>query len=456
MPGIFDYLFGPKDAREELNSGGVDASMQPTELPQALPQPYGGMVGSQLDDYIKAHPGPNALSESTPSQNRSPASPQPAPPVNKLIENGKRIKELEANPVQNAAPIGQVLAKLTGQEPNELRDAQQQRNQLQLMAILGRAGQQAGAAIANRADIKPDDEGYRTLLAAAEQPISDIKTEKALAAETSKNKKLAAEAKTAEQQSDPTSDVSQIARDLYEKTMHKKAPPNASAAQLKDMDNVFARIFAAEENRKDRQDNKKLFANQKRSAEQSKAYTALRERVESFRGNAKAQQASKDVLAADKALQMVEHKDPNSLTMQDLRLLSEELGKIASGGVPGEHGVQQLMPNNLKTKFAEMQNFMLSKPSDAQAGEYIARNMEYLKDMRGVAQNALDSYQLNIAKGYKNRVSSDDWDEFKSDYPTLFNKSENEHSSNEVERLDPKSGKIVVYDAKTKKPIRWK
>ena len=34
--------------------------------------------------------------------------------------------------------------------------------------------------------------------------------------------------------------------------------------------------------------------------------------------------------------------------------------------------------------------------------------------------------------------------------------SANQGASNEIERLDPKSGRVAVYDSKTKKPLRWK
>ena len=147
-----------------------------------------------------------------------------------------------------------------------------------------------------------------------------------------------------------------------------------------------------------------------------KAYTEMRKNMETFRGNTGAQQASVALQNADKALAIVKNKDPNSLTTQDLTLFADEMGKIASGGVPGEHGVQALMPNNAQTQYAKLVNFLSSKPTDAQAGEYIKHNMSYLNDMRDVAAGTLSKYRENIAKGYKHRVAPEDYDEASQDY----------------------------------------
>ena len=159
-----------------------------------------------------------------------------------------------------------------------------------------------------------------------------------------------------------------------------------------------------------------MIQSNKMGTEQDKAYTAMRHDLESFRGNQAAQQAALKIQNADTALAIVKNKDPNTLSTQDLNLLANEMGKLASGGVPGEHGVQAMMPNNLQTKYAEMQSFLLSKPSDAQAGEYIKRNMAYLDEMKQVAQSTLGNYRANIAKGYKNRVKPEDYASASTDY----------------------------------------
>lgn len=167
----------------------------------------------------------------------------------------------------------------------------------------------------------------------------------------------------------------------------------------------------------------------KKDKEQGKAYSELINHLETFRGNRAAQQASQDVYSANKTLAMVANKDPNTLTTQDLSLLASEMAKIATGGVPGEHGVQQLMPNNLNTKLAEMQSFLMSKPSDANAAEYIKKNMSYLKEMSGEANKTLANYRNNIVKGYKSRIRPEDYNEVVNTYGLGEKPSENIQSN---------------------------
>jgi hypothetical protein len=188
-------------------------------------------------------------------------------------------------------------------------------------------------------------------------------------------------------------------------------------------DNRDARALAAKQHSQDLAMKYKEMADYKQNAAdtkakdaQDKAYTTMRHELETFRGNQAAQQAAVKVQNADTALAIVKNKDPNSLTVQDLTLLAEEMGKIATGGVPTEHGVQALMPNTMTSKFAAFQSFLANKPTDAQAGEFIKHNMEYLEQMKDVAKDTLNTYRSNIAKGYKSRVRDDQYGEAAQDY----------------------------------------
>ncbi len=228
---------------------------------------------------------------------------------------------------------------------------------------------------------------------------------------------------TLQREMDPNSQESKTAQALASKMMPGKDFSNATAAQLKTSIPTMEKMYNIEQNRLARQDtlnasksDKTKKEEEKKVADQAKAYTDLRSHLENFRGNQAAQQASKDVYSAGKALELVSDRDPNELTTQDLTLLSNEIGKIASGGIPGEHGVQAMMPNTMRTKYAEMQSFLSGKPSDAEAGEFVKRNMKYLKGMVGESKKVLKTYRNSIAKGYKGRVSQTDYDEAVNDY----------------------------------------
>jgi hypothetical protein len=257
----------------------------------------------------------------------------------------------------------------------------------------------------------------------------DIFTEQSKAGKNVKNFEQLAE----QEKNDPSSQVSKDFRD-YAKKFGVTLPSSTSAVNAeKVMPYAFKQFEASELQKSKHEDLKykyqelkamkdiseanKAKANVGKDEEkQGKAYSELRNKLETFRGNQAAQQASKDVLSADKALQLVKNKDPNTLTTQDLALLAQEISKIAQGGVATEHGITNLMPNNLQTKAAEVQNFLFSKPTDAQAGEYIKKNMKYLDEMKNVAQGTLSTFRKNITKGYKGRISPEQEAEVMQDY----------------------------------------
>ncbi len=173
-------------------------------------------------------------------------------------------------------------------------------------------------------------------------------------------------------------------------------------------------LKTAETNAQSRNDLRQQAMDMKATDAQSKAYTTMRKDLESFRGNQSVQQAAIAVQNSDKALALVNSKP----TSQNLALLADEMGKIASGGVPGEHGVQALLPNNLNTKVAEIQAWVTGHPnaSAADVTEYLDNNREYINQVRGIAAQALHSYRSNIAKGYRARVSPDQFQEASDDY----------------------------------------
>jgi len=226
-----------------------------------------------------------------------------------------------------------------------------------------------------------------------------------------------------QRESDPNSQESLMAQSMAKQMMPKGDFSNSTATDLKASLPMLEKMYNVEQNRLSRQDTlnanqgaKAEKQNEKQKQDQDKAYSDMRKDLETFRGNRPVQQAALDTYSAQKALALVKDKDPNTLTTQDLALLNNEIAKIATGGIPGEHGVQALMPNTLKTKAAEMQSFIMSKPSDAEAGEFVKKNLNYLQGMVNESNKNVRAYRSNLMKGYKNRVRKEDMDEAMSDY----------------------------------------
>ena len=298
---------------------------------------------------------------------------------------------------------------------SKLKAAQSTANSNQLLAGLARAGGTISSAIA-KTNV-PDQSAYNALDKNAQAPVDQVEADQATAVKQIKLNSDASEAKVTAAENDPDSEQSKAFRAALGQVPGVKAAYGDAFDDLTaaDKQNVFD-VIKTKEQIDARRADKQAAAAGKNDINQDKAYTALRKDLESFKQNPAAKQAAADVYSASKALAIVSGKNPDSLTTQDLSLLTSEIAKVATGGVPTEHGITVLMPNNLQTKFAEMQNFLTSKPTDAEAGEYIKHNMAYLKDMTNEANKVVSNYRSNIAKGYRNRVKPDDYAEAQSDY----------------------------------------
>jgi hypothetical protein len=298
---------------------------------------------------------------------------------------------------------------------SKLKAAQSTSNDNQLLAGLARAGGTISSAIARTA--APDQSVYNALDKNAQTPVDQVEADQATAVKQIKLNSDASEAAVTAAENDPDSEQSKAFRAALAQVPGVKAAYGDEFEDLTaaDKQNVFD-VIKTKEQIDGRRADKQAARDSKTDVNQDKAYTSMRKDLESFKGNGVAKQAAMDVYSASKALTLVNGKDPDTLTTQDLANLTSEISKIATGGVPTEHGVTVLMPNNLQTKFAEMKNFLESKPTDANAGAYIQHNMAYLKDMTGEANKVVNNYRSNIAKGYRNRVKPDDYAEAQTDY----------------------------------------
>jgi hypothetical protein len=151
---------------------------------------------------------------------------------------------------------------------------------------------------------------------------------------------------------------------------------------------------------------------------QSESTQKMRKDLETFRGNPAAAQAGKDVLSADKAVNYVKKKlaSGQPISRQELALQIDEMEKIATGGSGTEAGRIELTPDNASTAFAAIKEKITSAPTDAAAAEYVRNNIAYIEDMKNTAQKAITSYRTGLAKGYKNLVSPQDYQDALDDY----------------------------------------
>jgi hypothetical protein len=350
--------------------------------------------------------------------------------------NIQKYKDLLAkssgqSPVVSRMNTGDAINSLLGKRSEQLNSAQNLRNNLQLLAGLQHAGQTIGSAFVPMSNVRPNEQLYQSQMAAAERPIQDVMTRQSLLNQATKDVLMHAQAQKQMAYQDPSSPESEAFRKAVMTInpgiakVYGDSFKDITAADkelifdpIKLKEQIDARKDIAEQNRMMKQSTLQAQMDNKRSDADSKA----RQAVFSFRGNAGAQQASKDVLSTAKALDLI--NQPGIKTTQDLQLIAQELGKVASGGVPGAHEIYALLPSNLKTKTAELINFISSKPTNAQADEYLQRNKKYLNEIRSTAVDTLKNYQLNMAKGFKNKMHPDEYSDLQKDISSQYSMPE--------------------------------
>lgn len=337
---------------------------------------------------------------------------------------------------QSPAPINPIIAAYL-QNKQEMAQAQQTASQNQLIAGLARAsGTLAHSApMASPSDPAPYDvldrnaqAPVQNLLAKQKAGMQGVEDQQTLSSLVSNQSKIQAEA-------DPNSPNSKIAQQMASDMLPKMKDQfaNMPASQILSALPQLKGVYDVQMKHLDRQEKTQEMAdaNSERQNEadqrlaiigqkttdqmggaQDKAYTSMRKDLETFRGNQSAQQAALAVQNGQKALALT-NSEPTS---QNLNLLADEMGKLASGGVPGEHGTQALLPNNLNTKLAQMKAFITSNPSSADVKQYLDNNRDYVNQVMEVSKDTLGAYRSNIAKGYRNRVKPEDFQEAADDY----------------------------------------
>ena len=150
---------------------------------------------------------------------------------------------------------------------------------------------------------------------------------------------------------------------------------------------------------------------------------AVRQLLESARGNPAVGQAEKDLQAADKFDALINLKgDPNKLSPQLVQLASSEIGKMASGGVPTIHELQGLNPDNLPKGLATAAQMFNATPSAANQGEFLKEYALYVGDLRHVAQGIITDKYGRIVEGSRDAVGEKNYENNKRIYVNRFMK----------------------------------
>lgn len=319
-----------------------------------------------------------------------------------------------------AQPMNPVLQQYF-QNKNQMANAQKQANNNEMITGLARAGASLSAGLA-RSSAPVDQKPFDAMAATDQQPVTDLQNQqKAETADLSNQKSALSNSKDQADQ-DPNSPQSIAAKNMVKKLYPGKFDDSTldglSAADLTDKIykplELDEKIQAHKDEMRSKSADRAVAMSGKSDENQNKAYTDLVNHSESARGNPAVQQAMTGILNANKALKIADSGQP--VNRQQLRLLADELGKIATGGVPGEHGTESLMPDNLQTRFAKLKEFLSSNPTDADAAQYVKVNSDYLHQMVDVSNDTLHTHYRRLLSGYEDRISDTQKEKYKKEY----------------------------------------
>lgn len=132
--------------------------------------------------------------------------------------------------------------------------------------------------------------------------------------------------------------------------------------------------------------------------------------------NPEVQQAYRDRYAASKALTLVSKYDPDKLSPQQVKLLTSELTKIATGGVPTSTEMAALTPSSYESKFKELVSRVLNKPTEANLGAFVKQYQDYLKDLNDNAQKVIKDKMGRVIELKRGSVGEDNYNLLQKQY----------------------------------------
>lgn len=311
-----------------------------------------------------------------------------------------------------------------------LRGAQDKENDNRLISGLGQAFTTLnnGAIGLSTKSAPPKDissEFYKEQMKNADAPVRNIKDQQAKDLE------------------DPNSNASQSARQLAGSVLQKAgfSPSMIDGMSHDDILKQFPQ-FAGLLTHKDATDANRLKAQElheyqmarvgamadqnqnkidtKATDNQNKANTGLHKDINTYRGNQAAQQAATGVLNAKRALDVLnQYPDPNKMPPEMVKMFTSEIAKIATGGSPTEATMHEIQPGGGGMTAAQMVSKITNAPTPALQGAYIKQYSKYLNNIMNTSNDALSAYKADIAKGYFDRVSPEQKEEFLSDHPDI-------------------------------------
>lgn len=190
----------------------------------------------------------------------------------------------------------------------------------------------------------------------------------------------------------------------------------------------------------------------KTQAGQDRALQQTKQMLESARGNPAAAQAEKDLYSVDKANSLFKlYPDLNKVPDAQVGLITQEIAKIAQGGVPTGHELEALKPNTPESRLQKLFGQVTNQPTSANLGAYLKELQKYTNALKGDAKKVIQDKYGRVIESSKKQLGDDNYKSLQDQYVNRFAKEDqNKHPQDQQaiewaknNMQDPRAGAIL-------------
>lgn len=342
------------------------------------------------------------------------------------------------------------------QNKQQLADAQNQASKNEMLTGLARANASLSAGLAH-SNTPINEAPFNSMAAADQQPVTNVlNAQKSESTDLSNQQAaMATEKQTADQ--DPNSPASKakqnMIKTLYPGKFTDDELDNMSAADIGDSvmkpleldEKIKEHADEVKSRNADRASAAADRASNKATADQSKALNYVTSQLDSARGDAAVKQAQVDLYSTKKINSLINlNGDPNNLNMQQVRLLADEVAKVATGGVPGEAGTEGITPNTLRGRMSTFVQNLINSPTPANAAEFVKQYKDYSGAVAKDAQSTIKSKIDAVIETHRNQIGEDNYQNVKKQYYSRYGLSDDSGTSADNSSQDHSSRAAAI------------
>lgn len=385
--------------------------------PGNTPLPYGGLVGPSLEAKAKEtmpefSMGPeeevdlNALGN---KEDESPEDKEKSRILANLIKLNKNYK------APKMAVADSIKALLQGNR-EDMANAMQSRNTMQLLGLMGKAGNQIGASIAG---VKPNSEVYDQIVGQAGQPIQDLSTQQQMETNTLKAAALKQETEKQISRNDPNSRESQSFRKSVESVypgIAKTYGADWNLVSAADKELIWEPIKL-----KEQLDMKKLQIEANMLQKKILHTTAANKEIikrginmgqDMDPNRARTGEMGKNqarVNAADRIDALItQFPDYNIPKIQTRELAASVAGLLQNGGQTAIHQINELTPDTVRGNAEDIASWLTGDPRGRQQQAFMKLFHETARREKEVAQHQMNEGWFQKAYGTHGALKNDD------------------------------------------------